>query len=260
MFLSKKTIAALGGTLMLTAVSTSALAIGGVGGIVYDPTNYAQAVKQVQAWAQQYNQMRDSIQKAQATFERVKAQYDALTGARGFGDLLNNPVLRHVVPTDLSMTLDSLNSTGLLSGKALDIRTGSQIYDCGDITDARAKTSCQVLLGQNAQALAFQRDTMALLNQRTTQIEGLRAQINATQDPKAIAELQARIAIEEAQVSNDQNKLQMAQAMLESNRRAAAQSEAERVNALMATDKVSVLDNFNFTNLGYAAGPDSQGQ
>ena len=54
---------------------------------------------------------------------------------------------------------------------------------------------------------------MALLNQRTTQIEALRAEINATQDPKAIAELQARLAAEQAQVDNDQTKIALANAM-----------------------------------------------
>ncbi|MBW8881474.1 MAG: type IV secretion system protein, partial [Asticcacaulis sp.] len=217
----------------------------------FDPTNYAQAIKQVQAWQQQYNQMAQSIAKAQATFQQAKAQVDALTGNRGFGDLLNNPLLRNIVPADLSSTLASLNSTGVLSGHAASIRSATTVYDCGDLKDAGAKTACQALLGQNAQAQAFQQDTLALLNQRTTQIEALRAQIDATQDPKAIAELQARLAAEEAQVSNDQNKIAVTNAMLAANRSAAAQAEIERVNALMATNKTSALNGFDFTALGY---------
>lgn len=248
---SRKHLSAGLAVLTLALPATAAYAIGGLGDIVYDPSNYLQAIKQVQAWEQQYQQMTQSLAKAEATYQQVKSQVDAMTGVRGFGDLLNNPILKNVVPADLSTTLADLNSTGALSGKAMDLRNRSAVYDCGDVIDAAAKVACQAVLGQNAQARAFQEDTMALLNQRTTQIDALRAQINATQDPKAIAELQARLEAEQAQVANDQNKIALANAMLTANAQAAAQTEQERVNALMATNKTSVLDGFSFTSLGY---------
>lgn len=250
---SKLTLA-LASAALLAVSASSAFAMFGVGDVVFDPSNYAQAIKQVQSWEQQYAQMSQSLQKAEATFQQVKGQLDAVTGVRGFGDLLNNPALRQVVPSDLSMTLDNLNATGALSGKALAIRNASAVYDCDDLSDAAARKSCQVLLDQNAQAQAIQQNTMALLNERTTQIEALRAQIDATEDPKAIAELQARLAAEQAQVGNDQNKIDVANAMLINNQQAAAQAEAERVNALMATNKPDVLANFDFTSLGYGSG------
>ena len=237
--------------MILALPSPAAYALGGLGDIVYDPSNYLQAVKQVQAWEQQYQQMAQGLAKAEATFQQVKSQVDALTGVRGFGNLLNNPLLRNVVPADLSKTLADLNASGALSGKALSIRNGTAVYTCNDIKNAAAKVSCQALLGQTAQAQAYQQDAMALLNQRTTQIDELRAQINATQDPKAIAELQARLEAEQAQVGNDQNKIALANAMIQANAQAAAQTEQERVNALMATNKTSVLDGFSFTSLGY---------
>jgi len=173
------------------------------------------------------------------------------TGNRGFGDLLNNPLLKAIVPPDISSTLSTLNSTGTLTGNAATIRSSTTIYNCGDITDAAAKVACQALLGQNAQSQATQQSTMALLNQRTTQIEALRGQIDATSDPKSIAELQARLQAEEAQVANDQNKIATANAMLVANQQAAAQAQAERVDALMATNKTSALDGFSFASLGY---------
>jgi len=112
------------------------------------------------------------------------------------------------------------------------------------------QVACQALLAQNAQAQAVQQNTLALLNQRTTQIDALRGQISATTDPKSIAELQARLEAEEAQVANDQAKVALTNAMLASNQQAASQAQAERVDALMATNKTSVLDNFSFTALG----------
>jgi len=245
--------------LLLALPAGAAFAIGGLGDIVYDPSNYAQAVKQVQAWEQQYRQMTQALAKAEATYQAARSQVDALTGARGFGDILNNPVLRAIVPSDLTASMAELNSSGALSGRALSLRDGSRLYDCDDISGEAARRGCRALLGQTAQAQVFQQDTMALLNQRTTQIEALRAEISATQDPKAIAELQARLAAEQAQVNNDQTKIALANAMLASSRQAAAQAEAERGNALMATNKSSALDGFSFTDLAYGANIDGGG-
>ena len=238
---------------ILALPAATANAIGGLGDIAHDPVSYVQAVKQVQAWQQQYQQMTQSLSQAKATFDKLKSQVDAVTGVRGLGDILNNPMLRSIVPNDLAANLSELNASGVLSGKALTLRNASMVYDCGDVDESDARVICQALLSQNAQARAFQQDTLALLNQRTTQIDALRAEINLTQDPKAIAELQARLQAEQAQVANDQNKIAVAQAMLVANAQAAAQAEQERVNALMATDKASVLDGFSFASLEYPA-------
>lgn len=237
--------------LALAVPVTSAYAIGGLGDIVYDPSNYLQAVKQVRAWEQQYQQMTQSLAKAQSMLQQEQSHLSAVTGNRGFGDLLNNPLLKNIVPSDLSATISGLNSSGTLTGNAASIRNSSQIYGCGDIADPAARVACQAVLGQNAQAQSVQQNTMALLNQRTTQIEALRAEIDATSDPKSIAELQARLQAEQAQVTNDQNKIALANAMLASSQAAAAQAQQERVAALMATNKTSVLDGFSFTSLGY---------
>lgn len=255
-FVLRKRLTVAVAALTLVLPAATANAIGGLGDIVHDPVSYVQMVRQVKAWQQQYNQMTASLAKAEATFLKVKSQVDAITGVRGLGDILNNPLLRSIVPGDLAATLSDLNASGVLSGRALDLRTASTVYDCGDVVEEDAKVICQALLSQNAQAQAFHQDTLALLNQRTVQIDALRAQINATEDPKAIAELQARLQAEQAQVANDQNKIATANAMLMVNARAAAQAEQERVNALMATGKPSVLDGFAFASLGYPPATD----
>lgn len=252
---SRKTLSAVLAVLVLTVPATGAYAVAGLGDIVHDPISYVQAVKQVQAWQEQYNQMTQSLEKAEATFQQMKSQVDAVTGVRGFGDILNNPLLNAVVPNDLAATLTDLNASGTLAGDARDLRAASELYDCGDLTADDARVICRAVLSQNAQARAVHQDTLALLNQRTVQIDALRAEISSTEDPKAIAELQARLQAEQAQVANDQNKIAVANAMLMANAQAAAQAEHERVNALMATGKTSVLDGFSFAALGYQSSP-----
>ncbi len=248
--MNRKFAVPLAAMLVLAVPATSAFAIGGVGDVVYDPSNYAEAVKEVQSWEQQFQQMTQALAKADSTIQQLQTQVSSMTGNRGFGDVSNNPALMATVPTNLPTTMSSLNSTGTLTGNAATIRSSTAVYNCTDITDAASKIACQALLAQNAQQQSLQQQTMALLNERTTQIEALRSQIDVTNDPKSIAELQARLTAELAQVANDQNKIALMNAMLITSQQAAAQTRAEQGNSLMATNKTSALDGFSFASLG----------
>ena len=62
---------------------------------------------------------------------------------------------------------------------------------------------------KGAQDKGFALDAYDAAKSRVNQIDQLMAKINDTSDPKAIAELQARIAAEQANIQNEQTKLQM---------------------------------------------------
>jgi type IV secretion system protein VirB5 len=83
-------------------------------------------------------------------------------------------------------------------------------------------------LNTTAQTQAFQQQALALLTQRRSQIQYLQGQINATNDPKSIGELQARLQVEAAQVNNDTNRLSIMNAMAVSAERASEQALKER--------------------------------
>lgn len=189
---------------------------------VLDVANLAQAVQQVLSWKQQYDQMVSQLQQMQN-------QYNSLTGARGLGDILNNPLLQGVVPADVANVYTSINQNGYsgLTSAAQSIRNASMIYNCENRT-GQDKQICEALLNSNAQQQAYQQNALQIITQRVSQIQSLQSQINATQDPKAIAELQARIAAENTQVSNDSNRLAVMQALAQSQQQAAVQQAKER--------------------------------
>lgn len=189
---------------------------------VFDAASFAQAVKQVQAWKLQYEQMTSQI-------KQLQSQHDALTGSRGLGNILDNPQLRATVPADAAQTFDALRSLGTngMTAQAVSIRQASKIYDCENRTGVDFST-CKAFLNNSAQADAFQQNAMVRLNQRMGQIDGLRGQINSTNDPKSIAELTARLVAESAQVANDANRLIVLKAMAESADRANQQALKER--------------------------------
>ena len=62
---------------------------------------------------------------------------------------------------------------------------------------------------KGAQDKGFALDAYNAAKSRINQIDQLMQKINQTQDPKAIAELQARIGAEQANIQNEQTKLQM---------------------------------------------------
>ena len=67
---------------------------------VIDGANLAQAIQQVTAWAQQYQQMVEQI-------EQMQQAYNNLNGVRNMGSLVNNPVSRKYLPDDYQTILSN---------------------------------------------------------------------------------------------------------------------------------------------------------
>nr|WP_250646763.1 P-type DNA transfer protein VirB5 [Bordetella avium] len=99
-----------------------------------------------------------------------------------------------------------------LSGRAESIYNDKKVYDaCAGFASTEQRTSCEAQAVKGAQDKAFALDAYDAAKNRLSQIDQLMRQINQTQDPKAIAELQGRIAAEQAMIQNEQTKLQMYQ-------------------------------------------------
>jgi len=189
---------------------------------VIDNANLARAVQQVDAWKKQYQQMLD--QQAQ-----LRQQFAALTGSRGLGNFASNPLLQATVPADLLQIMGALQSKGAagLSDAARQIRAQSKIYDCENRT-GDARTLCERLLNNVAQQQALLQSALAMTSVRRQQIQTLQEHINATSDPKSIAELQARLQAENTQVSNDANRLLLMRSLGDAAERAAEQALREK--------------------------------
>jgi type IV secretion system protein VirB5 len=203
----------------------SSLAHGQTASVVTDPgltaATAAGFVEQAAKTVEQIEQLRQQVEQAKAQLEQAKSHYDALTGSRNLGEVLNNPVYRDYLPQSWQGVYDSVRTGGYLglTGTARTLRAASQVFDtCAtlgrDPDPARAKealAACQASSAMPAQQKAFAQEAFDKARGRLGQIEGLMRKINATTDPKAIAELHARIAIEQAAIQNEQTKLQMYQ-------------------------------------------------
>jgi type IV secretion system protein VirB5 len=171
------------------------------GGIpVIDIANLEQAFQQILYWEKQ-------IKAMQQQYAQYEQQYKSLTGARGFGDVLQNPALQSYLPADLARSYSGL-MRGDLSSAAQTLRRQSQIYNCEDRTGSD-KQICLAQLNKPFEDKAAAQAAYQTASAKLQQINGLMAQIQRTEDPKGIAELQARIAGESLVLQNETNRLQL---------------------------------------------------
>ena len=161
---------------------------------VFDASSVAQLTMTVKTLYQQLNEL--------------QATYRALNGVRGFGGRLYDPALRQYLPPEWTKVYDQAMSGGHagISGPLEAIRSAERLG--GSISDAQASISARsrnAAMTDKAVGLRAFDGARARLGQ----IEQLMGQINLTRDPKGIAELQARIAVEQAAVQNETTKLQL---------------------------------------------------
>lgn len=187
------------------------------------PMTIAEFAANTSRWAQQVQQMTSQI-------DQMKQQYASITGSRGMGELFNNPQLRDYLPQDWQGVYDSVKSGGYsgLSGRAAQVYSDNKVFDsCAYITTADAKTACEARAVKASQDKGFALDAYDAAKSRLNQIDQLRQQISQTQDPKAIAELQGRIGIEQAAIANEQTKLQLYSMVAQAEEKVQAQRQRE---------------------------------
>ncbi|CCJ51898.1 P-type DNA transfer protein VirB5 [Bordetella parapertussis] len=191
--------------LVLTAAVAAIL--GGAGpamaqGIpVFDGTRAADFI-------QQFTRMKEQLDTAKDQLAEAQRMYESMTGGRGLGDVLRNAQLREFLPEDLQTVYDSANGGGYagISGSLKDILRDEELS--GSVEEMERRIQARSL---NAAATDKAVGLRAYegAQQRLAQIEGLMDEISRTQDQKAIEELQARIAGEQAAIQNETTKLQM---------------------------------------------------
>lgn len=169
------------------------------------PMTMMHQAETIAKWKMQYDQMINQLDQA-------KQQYSSLTGSRGMGNIMNNPALRDYLPADWQSVYDSVRNGGYngLTGRGRSIYNENKVFDsCAYIKIVDQRIACEARAVKAAQDKSVALDAYDAAKSRLTQIDKLMNQINQTQDPKAIAELQSRIAIEQANIQNEQTKLQL---------------------------------------------------
>lgn len=219
--------------LSICATSLSIASTACAGGI---PTFDGQAAANA---AQQLINMSQQISNQKQQITQLQQQLTMHSGSRNLGQILNNPLLRQYLPKDWQNVYSSMKNgkTGMSSSAKALAEAAGLFESCNKISFVEQKKACENKMGQVAQNKSNLLKALDSTETRLKQIDGLMAQINQTQDPKAIAELQARISAENAQLQN------VATQMTIYNNIAAAEEKIARQQARNAASQ-RVLNNY----------------
>lgn len=153
--------------------------------------------------------MVEEINQLQAQLSQAKAMYASFNGARGMAQLLNNPALKNQLPGDWQAVYRKVQSGGYsgLSGAAASIRDAEKLAN-SSVKDAKSSIN-QRQADKYATDKAMGLQAYDLAKARLDNIQALMGNIDSATDPKAIADLQARISSEQATIQNEQTKMQL---------------------------------------------------
>lgn len=178
---------------------------------VFDTTTWAQTLATAQNTIKMIDQGKQQIQQAQQTFESLSK----LTNINNIAPQLNSPQVRNILP---NTTIDAqtllrgdFSQLGALGGLASNIQSRYALSSSGSDADTAYSEALKNSTGSAATTAAIGENTLALTQTRMQGLEQLRQQLSYAKDPKDVMDLQARIAVEQAQLQNDMLKMQAIQ-------------------------------------------------
>jgi len=219
-------------TRLIAATAALALGLGATTAqaamVVYDPTSYAKLIEQAKTALDQLQEVKTQVQQGQALF-------DSLNEASGVGQIaaqLGAPSLREVLPDVSALAAAAkgdLTGLGAIGTRADTIRSANRLYtpSVGD----PSSTDLEAAGRRAARDLALGEAVSTAGAQRLAGLQTLQQAIDTAPNARAVLDLQARAATEQAMIANDQMRLQglaMAQAAED---RLQAQRDRERMAA-----------------------------
>ena len=178
---------------------------------VFDTSTYVQALAQVQNTMKMIQQGEQQIQTASSQLSSLQK----LTNVNSIAPQLLSPQVRNILPNtsiDASTLLSGdLTKIGSLGSLATSIQSKYALSPSGSDADAAYAQALTDSTGSSAATAAFGENTLSIAQTRMQGLDQLRSQLDTAKDPKDVMDLQARIAVEQAQLQNDTLKMQAIQ-------------------------------------------------
>jgi type IV secretion system protein VirB5 len=209
--------------------------------IVHDPTSYASLIRQAQTALEQLQQLKAQVEEARRLYEG----FANASGAGAYAPSLHATGLRAFLPrlADWRSAADGdLEALGDIGRRAREIREAGRLHQAPagdpagqDLERAGDRAARDAALGEAAAQAGAQ---------RLQGLAELGARLDQAGSARAVMDLQARLAAEQAMAVNDQMRLQglaMAQAAEE---RLRAQRDRERAKAAAEARLVALRSGF----------------
>jgi type IV secretion system protein VirB5 len=179
---------------------------------VYDATSYAKLLQQAQTALQQLHQLQSQVQQGQQLLNSLNVN----SNVNAIASQLSTPQLRQFLP-DISRYEAAIrgdfSGLGNLGARASQIRAANRIYapDAGVAQSATDKFYTDGLEQSGdriARDMALGESVGDVSAQRLQGLEQLRQSLDTAPNARAVLDIQARIAAENALIQNDQVRLQ----------------------------------------------------
>jgi type IV secretion system protein VirB5 len=195
---------------------------------VYDAASYAKLIQQAQTALNQLHQAETQVQQG----EQLLQSFNQGSNVGSIAQALEAPVLRQLlpgVPALMAAAQGDLTGLGAIGTQAAAIRSANRLYTpptgdalAADLEAAGMRAARDMALGQ-AVATGGQ--------QRLAGLQTLQQSIDAAPNARAVLDLQARAAAEQAMIANDQMRLQGLAMTQAAEDRLQAQRDKERMAA-----------------------------
>jgi type IV secretion system protein VirB5 len=189
-------------------------------------------MEQIAKWVIQLERMKTEL-------EQTKGIWDTLKGGRGMGNILREDLTRQFLPQDYWAVAELIRRGGGdwngISGRVSDIVKAYQYKSCGELNkDPVLRQQCERQWRDIAMSKDFGDLSYKKAAENITNLQQYVRHINTSTDQKEIAEIQARINVENARLQNEQIKLATIAKMEETERQLQAARVYNAVDSSMA--------------------------
>ncbi|QOU76440.1 Type IV secretion system protein virB5 (plasmid) [Janthinobacterium sp. HH102] len=154
----------------------------------------------------------EQLSQLKMQLDQAKTTYNSISGLRNIGSMMKNDLLKQYLPADYQKAYDLLKagkagSLSGISGSLNEIAASYQAKECDANTTASCKKAWQTLaMNQFVGEQGYKQAAQNIAN-----LEAFVNKIGTSPDPKSLQDLQARIAVEQVKMQNEQIKLQTLQ-------------------------------------------------
>lgn len=219
--------------LILTAVA--AVSIGSTAVHAQVPVTDALGLAQ---WTQSVATAGQQLTQLEGQLNQLHTTYNAISGIRDISGLLQNNLLGQYIPSDYQAAYQALRagqsgSLSGISGSLNQIAQQAQLQNCSQSGGTTAGTASCNHAWQTASMNQYVGQAgYANAAQNISNLQSFLDSIQSTPDPKAMQDLQARIALEQVKQQNEATKLTTIKMMQD------AQDRMDRLNASAAANAV----------------------